>query len=59
MGSEDFSFMLQARPGAFVFLGNGASAGLHHPAYDFNDEAIPAGCSFFVTLIEQRLPLAA
>jgi amidohydrolase len=58
MPAEDFSYMLQARPGAYIFLGNGDSAMCHHPAYDFNDEAIPAGCSFFVTLVEARLPLA-
>ncbi|UWS09029.1 M20 aminoacylase family protein [Phaeobacter inhibens] len=57
MGGEDFSFMLEERPGAMIRVGNGSSAGLHHPAYDFNDDAIPAGCSWFVTLIEQRLPL--
>jgi len=57
MGAEDFSFMLKARPGAFIFCGNGASAPLHHPAYDFNDEAIPAGCSFWVRLAETALPL--
>ncbi|UWR73496.1 M20 aminoacylase family protein [Phaeobacter inhibens] len=57
MGGEDFSFMLEERPGAMIRVGNGPSAGLHHPAYDFNDDAIPAGCSWFVTLIEQRLPL--
>ncbi|GAB4261771.1 MAG: M20 aminoacylase family protein [Pararhodobacter sp.] len=59
MGGEDFSEMLQVRPGAFIFLGNGDSAGLHHPEYDFNDEAIPAGCSWFATLAEQRMPLDA
>ncbi len=58
MPSEDFSYMLEARPGAYIFLGNGDSAQCHHPAYEFNDEAIPAGCSFFVTLLEQRLPLS-
>ena len=41
MGGEDFSFMLEARPGAFIFIGNGDTAGVHHPAYDFNDDAIP------------------
>ncbi len=56
MPAEDFSYMLEARPGAYIFLGNGDSAMCHHPAYDFNDEAIPAGCSFFVNLVEQRLP---
>ena len=59
MPSEDFSYMLEARPGAYIFLGNGDTAMCHHPAYDFNDSAIPAGCSFFVTLVEQRLPLTA
>lgn len=59
MPAEDFSYMLQARPGAYIFMGNGDSAMCHHPAYDFNDQAIPAGCSYFVTLIEQRLPLTA
>jgi hippurate hydrolase len=51
--------MLNARPGAFIFTGNGASAPLHHPEYDFNDEAIPAGCSFWVRLVERALPSAA
>jgi hippurate hydrolase len=59
MGGEDFSFMLEARPGAFVFLGQGDTAGLHHPEYDFNDEIIPAGCSYWVTLAESALPLSA
>jgi hippurate hydrolase len=57
-GGEDFSDMLAQRPGAYLFLGNGASAGLHHPEYEFNDEAIPTGCSWFATLAEQRMPLA-
>jgi len=56
MGAEDFSFMLQARPGAFIFVGNGETAGLHHPAYDFNDEAIPFGTSYWVRLVETSLP---
>ena len=55
MGAEDFSFMLQERPGAFIFIGNGDSAGLHHPAYDFNDEAIPVGTSYWVRLAESAL----
>jgi len=55
MGGEDFSYMLQARPGAFIFIGNGDSAGLHHPAYDFNDEAIPVGTSYWVRLVETTL----
>jgi hippurate hydrolase len=56
MGGEDFSFMLEARPGAFIFIGNGDTAGLHHPAYDFNDAAIPAGISYWARLIETALP---
>ena len=55
MGAEDFSFMLNARPGAFIFVGNGDSAGLHHPAYDFNDEVIPIGSSYWVRLAEKAL----
>jgi hippurate hydrolase len=55
MGAEDFSFMLEARPGAFIFVGNGESAGLHHPAYDFNDDAIPVGTSYWVKLVETAL----
>src|SRR5207244_12123558 len=56
MGAEDFSFMLNARPGAFIFVGNGDSAGLHNPAYDFNDEAIPVGSSYWARLVETALP---
>jgi hippurate hydrolase len=57
MGAEDFSYMLNARPGAFIFVGNGeSSAGLHHPAYDFNDEIIPLGSSYWVRLVEKALP---
>jgi amidohydrolase len=55
MGAEDFSFMLNARPGAFIFVGNGDSAGLHHPAYDFNDGIIPVGSSYWVRLAEKAL----
>ena len=55
MGAEDFAFMLGERPGAFIFVGNGDSAGLHHPAYNFNDEAIPAGTSYWVRLAESAL----
>ncbi|RFC67903.1 MULTISPECIES: M20 aminoacylase family protein [Mesorhizobium] len=55
MGGEDFSYMLNARPGAFIFIGNGDSANLHHPAYDFNDEAIPYGISYWVRLAESAL----
>ena len=57
MGAEDFSYMLQARPGAFLFIGIGPGEGLHHPAYDFNDEATPIGASFFARLVERALPL--
>ena len=56
MGAEDFSFMLNARPGAFIWIGNGAGAGLHHPSYNFNDEAIPFGTSYWVKLVETALP---
>ena len=55
MGGEDFSYMLEARPGAFIFIGNGDTADLHHPAYDFNDEAIPHGMSYWVKLAETAL----
>ena len=57
MGGEDFSFMLNEVPGAMIFVGNGPSAGLHHPKYDFNDEAMTWGCSYWTTLVKQRLPL--
>ena len=57
MGSEDFSYMLEARPGAYLFLGTGPGAGLHHPAYDFNDEVAPVGASFFARLVERAQPL--
>jgi len=56
MGAEDFAYMLQARPGAFIFLGNGDSAGWHHPAFDFNDDAIVFGTSYWVRLVESQLP---
>src|SRR5947199_5014720 len=55
MGAEDFSFMLEERPGAFIFVGNGATANLHHPAYNFNDEVIPVGTSYWVKLVETAL----
>ena len=57
MGGEDFSEMLVERPGAYLFIGNGDSADLHNPAFDFNDEAIPVGCSWYVTMAETRMPL--
>ncbi|RDV01137.1 M20 aminoacylase family protein [Undibacter mobilis] len=56
MGAEDFSFMLRKRPGAFIWVGNGDSAGLHHPRYNFNDDAIPLGTSYWVRLVETALP---
>src|SRR3954466_9327123 len=55
MGAEDFAYMLEARPGAFIFCGNGDSAGLHHPAYNFNDEAIVYGTSYWIKLVENTL----
>ena len=57
MGSEDFSYMLEARPGAYLFLGTGPGAGLHHSAFDFNDEAAPIGASFFARLVERAQPV--
>ena len=59
MGAEDFSYMLQSRPGAYLFLGAGPGAGLHHPEYDFNDEIAPVGASFFARLVETAQPVAA
>ena len=56
MGSEDFSFMLEERPGAYIFMGNGDSAGLHHPAYEFNDAAIPIGVTYWASLVEIAMP---
>jgi amidohydrolase len=55
MGAEDFAYMLEARPGAFIFCGNGNSAGLHHPAYNFDDEAIVYGTSYWIKLVENTL----
>jgi metal-dependent amidase/aminoacylase/carboxypeptidase family protein len=60
MGGEDFSYMLQARPGAYVFLGQGGGPNncfLHNPGYDFNDEVIPLGAGFLAALVEESLPL--
>ncbi|CAA2140975.1 M20 aminoacylase family protein [Methylobacterium bullatum] len=56
MAAEDFSYMLAHRPGAYIFMGNGDSAGLHHPHYDFNDAAIPYGASLWAKVIETALP---
>lgn len=58
MGAEDFAYMLQARPGAYLFVGAGEGAGLHHPEYDFNDEISPIGASFFARLVETAQPPA-
>ena len=57
MGGEDFAYMLEERPGAYILVGNGESASVHHPAYNFNDEAIPAGCSWWAGIVEQRMPV--
>ncbi len=56
MGAEDFSFMLNARPGAMIFVGNGDTANLHNPKYDFNDELIPVGCSWWARIVETAMP---
>lgn len=56
MGGEDFSYMLLERPGAFIFMGNGDTAGLHHEEYDFNDEAIPVGSSYWAKIAERSMP---
>jgi amidohydrolase len=56
MGAEDFSYMLEKRPGAYILLGNGDTAGVHHPAYDFNDAALPYGVSLWARMIEIGMP---
>jgi amidohydrolase len=58
MGAEDFSYMLNERPGAYIFLGNGDTAGLHHPAYNFDDNAAPFGASWYAGMVEARMPAA-
>jgi hippurate hydrolase len=58
MGAEDFSFMLNERPGAYIFLGNGDTAMVHHPAYNFDDSAIPFGASWYAGMAEARMPAA-
>ncbi|MFT4151425.1 MAG: M20 aminoacylase family protein [Paracoccaceae bacterium] len=58
MGAEDFSFMLNERPGAYIFLGNGDTASVHHPAYNFDDSIIPAGSSWYAGMVEARMPAA-
>ena len=57
MGGEDFAFMLEERPGAYILVGNGESAPVHHPAYNFNDDIIPIGCSWYAGLIEHGMPI--
>ena len=58
MGAEDFSFMLNERPGAYIFVGNGDTAMVHHPAYNFDDNAIPFGSSWYAGMVETRMPSA-
>ncbi|MDJ1009154.1 MAG: M20 aminoacylase family protein [Paracoccaceae bacterium] len=58
MGGEDFAFLLEERPGAYILVGNGDTASVHHPEYDFSDEIIPAGCSWWAEIAESRLPLS-
>jgi len=57
MGAEDFSYMLEKRPGAYILMGNGDTAGVHHPAYDFNDAAIPFGVSLWARIVEAGMPV--
>ncbi|MBW7057125.1 amidohydrolase [Paracoccus bogoriensis] len=57
MGAEDFSYMLNARPGCYLFLGQGEGPGVHNPGYDFNDAVSPVGASFFARLVERGQPL--
>ena len=57
MGGEDFAYMLEDRPGAYILVGNGDTEMVHHPEYDFNDETIPAGCSWLVEIAERRMPI--
>ncbi len=59
MGAEDFAYMLAERPGAYLFLGQGAGPALHHPAFDFNDAVAPLGASFFARVVERALPLGS
>ncbi len=58
MGGEDFAYMLEERPGAYILVGNGDTASVHHPEYNFNDDVIPAGCSWWAEIVEQRMPAA-
>ena len=56
MGGEDFAYLLESRPGAYILVGNGDTAPVHNPEYNFNDEAIPAGCSWYAGVVERRMP---
>ena len=58
MGGEDFAFMLNERPGAYILVGNGDTAMVHSPEYNFDDNAIPAGCSWYAEIVERRMPAA-
>ncbi|MFT4742521.1 MAG: amidohydrolase [Yoonia sp.] len=58
MGGEDFAYLLEERPGAYILVGNGDSASVHHPEYNFNDEVIPAGCSWWAGIVEERMPVS-
>jgi hippurate hydrolase len=58
MGAEDFSYILEKCPGSYLFIGQGDSAGLHHPEYDFNDDVSTVGASFFARLVEKAQPVA-
>jgi hippurate hydrolase len=57
MGAEDFSYMLQERPGCYLFLGQGDGPALHHPGFNFNDAVAPVGASFFARLVERAQPV--
>ncbi len=59
MGGEDFAYMLQARPGAYIFLGNGDSTELHSDTYDFNDDIIPVGVSYWAKIVETAMPVTS
>jgi len=56
MGGEDFAYLLEERPGAYILIGNGDTASVHHPEYNFDDAAIPAGCSWWSGVVEERMP---
>jgi amidohydrolase len=56
MGGEDFAYLLEERPGAYILVGNGDTASVHHPEYNFDDAAIPAGCSWWSGVVDERMP---